>query len=118
MAYFKINNIDYSKYVNKLNVTKTKIYNEQTNANGNTVVDLINTKRIIEVGIIPLDSVAMAELQTAIDNFNVLVSFRNPQTNALEENVNCIIPENAVEYYTIQNNKVLYNAFTIQIQEL
>ena len=118
MAYFKINNIDYSKYVNKLNVTKTKIYNEQTNANGNTVVDLINTKRIIEVGIIPLDAVAMAELQTAIDNFNVLVSFRNPLTNALEENVNCIIPENAVEYYTIQNNKVLYNAFTIQIQEL
>lgn len=118
MAYFKINNIDYSKYVNKLNVTKTKIYNEQTNANGNTVVDLINTKRIIEVGIIPLDAVAMAELQTAIDNFNVLISFRNPLTNALEENVNCIIPENAVEYYTIQNNKVLYNAFTIQIQEL
>ena len=118
MSYFKINDTDYSKYVNGLKVNKTAVYNAQTNAAGNTVVDYINAKREIEVGIIPLDDTAMAQLQTAIDAFNVSISFRNPKTNALEENVNCIIPENNIEYYTIQVNKVMYKAFTLKIIEL
>ena len=38
--------------------------------------------------------------------------------SSLEENINCIIPENNVEYYTIQINKVMYKAFTLKIIEL
>jgi hypothetical protein len=118
MAYFKINNVDYSMYVNQLKVNKSSVYNAQTNAAGNTVVDYINSKREIEVGIIPLNDTAMQQLQTAIDAFNVSISFRNPKTNALEENINCIIPENGIEYYTIQADKVMYNAFTLKFIEL
>lgn len=118
MAYFKINDIDFSKYVNSLKINKANVYNAQTNAAGDTVVDYINSKRTIEVGIIPLDAEAMAELQLAIDNFNVSISFRNPKTNVLEEGVNCIIPANGVEYYTIQANKVMYNTFTLTFTEL
>lgn len=118
MAYFKISGIDYSQYVNELNITKEANYNAQTNAAGNTVVDLINHKRTIEVGIIPVDSKAMEALQNAIANFNVKVSFRNPQTGLIEENVNCIIPESEVEYYTIQANKVLFNGFKLEFIEL
>lgn len=118
MNYFKIGDTDYSMYVNELKVGKTHNYNSQTNAAGNTVVDYINAKRTIEVGIIPLDSAAMAKLQADIDAFNVSISFRNPKTGALEENVNCIIPSNSVEYYTIQVNKVMFNAFTLNIIEL
>lgn len=118
MAYFKINNVDFSKYVNKLEISKTANYNAQTNAAGNTVVDYINSKRTIQVGIIPLDSVAMGELLAAIDAFNVNISFRNPKTNALEENINCIIPSEAVNYYTIQQDKVLFNAFSLEFIEL
>ena len=118
MSYFKINSVDYSNYVNELKVDKEANYNAQTNAAGNTVVDFINHKRTIEVGIIPLDSAAMVNLQKAIDAFNVSISFRNPLTGALEENVNCIIPSNGVEYYTIQANKVLFNAFSLKFIEL
>lgn len=118
MAYLKINNIDYSKYVNSLVVNKNNVYNSQTNAAGNTVVDYINTKREIEVGIIPLNAAAMVELQTAIDGFNVSLSFLNPDTNILEEDISCIIPDNAVEYYTIQNNNTMFKAFTITFIEL
>jgi hypothetical protein len=78
VSYFKIDGVDYSKYVNQLRINKSNIYNSQTNAAGNTVVDYINSKREIEVGIIPLDAAAMATLQTAIDKFNVSISFRNP----------------------------------------
>lgn len=118
MAYFKIDGVDYSMYVNALKVNKSSVYNAQTNAAGNTVVDFINAKREIEVGIIPLNPTAMQKLQTAIDAFNVSISFRNPKTNALEEGIDCIIPENGIEYYTIQADKVMYNAFTLKFIEL
>lgn len=118
MAYFKIGTTDYSNIVNSLKITKNHQYNAQTNAAGDTVVDYINSKRTIEVGIIPLDDTTMAQLQASIDDFNVLISFRNPQTNQLEENVNCIIPSDEIEYYTIQVNKVQYNGCTLQFTEL
>lgn len=117
MAYFKIGKTDFSNIVNELKVDNTSNYNSQTNAAGDTVVDYINTKRIIEVGIIPLDDTAMAELQTAINDFKVMISFRNPKTNQLET-IFCIIPESGVEYYTIQANKVMYKAFRIKFIEL
>lgn len=117
MAYFKIGKTDFSSIVNELNINKTSNYNSQTNAAGDTVVDYINTKRIIEVGIIPLDDTAMAELQTAINDFKVMISFRNPKTNQLET-IFCIIPESGIEYYTIQANKVMYKAFKLKFIEL
>lgn len=118
MAYFKIGDVDFSMYVNELIIEKEANYTAQTNAAGNTVVDYINHKRTIEVGIIPLDSEAMAALQTAIDAFNVSISFRNPKTGLLEEGINCIIPENEIEYYTIQADKVMYKAFSLEFIEL
>ena len=118
MAYFKINDTDYSEYVNGLKVNKAAHYNSQTNAAGNTVVDYINSKRNIEVGIIPLDDAAMAKLQADLDAFNVSISFLNPKTKALETNVNCIIPANNIEYYTIRADKVSFKAFTLTFIEL
>ena len=118
MEYFKIDGVDYSKYVSGLIIRKATNYNSQTNAAGDTVVDYINTKREIEVKIIPLEAADMAIILNAVEPFNVSVSFRNPLTNEIEENVNCIIPENEVEYYTIQVNKVLYNEMSLTFTEL
>ncbi len=118
MAYFKIDDIDFSSFVNELKVSSKSNYTAQTNAAGNTVVDFVNRKRTIEVGIIPLSDTNMLRLQQAIDKFNVSISFLNPKTNVLEENVNCIIPTDDVEYYTIQPRKTMFNAFTLKFQEL
>ena len=118
MTYFKINGIDYSKYVNQLKVINVHNYNAQLNAAGDTVVDYINKKRTIEVGFIPLTDAAMTELQQDISGFNCLISYRDPHTNALVENMNCILPESEIEYYTIQVNKVMYNTFTLTFTEL
>lgn len=118
MAYLKINDIDFSMYVNELRVTNTHNYNSQTNAAGNTVVDYINKKRTIEVGIIPVDDEVMANIQAVIDNFNVTVAFRNPKTNVLEEGVNCIVPSNDTDYYTIRTDKVMYEAMKLKFYEL
>lgn len=118
MAYFKINGNDYSMYVNNLKVAREHIYKGQTNAAGNTLVKYVNTKRIIEVGIIPLDSASMASLQTDINKFKVTVSYRDPETQALVENVACIIPHNSVDYYTIQADNVKFKAFSLELKEL
>jgi hypothetical protein len=118
MAYFRINGNDYSNCVSELKITNNAKYNAQTNAAGNTVVDLINNKKQIEVGIIPLTQNTMADLQSDLALFNVSIDYRNPQTNELEEGVNCIIPTSGVEYYTIQANKVMYKAMTLTFTEL
>lgn len=116
--FFKINGNDYSMYVNKLLVTKEHNYKSQVTAAGNTVVKYVNSKRTLDVGIIPLNDEAMKNLLTDINMFQVSVSFRNPETNELAENVACIIPNNKVEYYTIQADNVSYRAFSFQIKEL
>jgi hypothetical protein len=116
--YLKIGDNDYSMYVNALRVSTNTNYNSQTNAAGNTVVDYINQKRTIEVGIIPLNDEIMSKLQADIKKFNVTISFLNPETKQLEEGVNCIIPSNEVEYYTIQVDRVLFDACSLVFEEL
>lgn len=118
MTYFKINGKDFSMYVSALRVKRQAKYNAQTNAAGNTIVDYITSKREIEVDIIPLDSEAMVAIQNELFNFNVYISFRNPYTGALEENVSCIIPDDEVEYYTIRADKVQFKAMTVKFSEL
>ena len=117
MEYFKINNTDFSHIVKTLKVNKTVNYNSQTNAAGNTVVDYINKKRTIEVGIIPLNDADMLKLQLALDTFNINVSFRNPTTNTIET-ANCICPNTETDYYTIQENKIMYQEGALTFIEL
>ena len=66
MAYFKIGENDYSSYTSGLKVKTTASYSAQTNANYDTVIDYINSKRTIEVEIIPISSEVMARLLTDI----------------------------------------------------
>lgn len=117
MSYLKIKGVDYSSYVSDLKVNKGFNYNAQANAAGNTVVDYINSKRSIEVSIIPLDKTVMATLQEALDSFQCQIDFLNPQTNELTT-INTIISNIKVEYYTIQASKTLYKSFTITFDEL
>lgn len=118
MTYIKIGNTDFSMYCNSLKISQAANYNAQTNAAGNTVVDYINTKRKIEVGIISLDDTVAKNILQAVQPFSVLISFRNPNTNQLEEDVNCIIPTTDIEYYTIRADKVSYKAMTLKFTEL
>jgi hypothetical protein len=117
MAYFKINNVDFSQCVNKLKVTKDNIYKSMTNAAGTTLVKYITSKRIIEVGIIPLDEDALKELEAIIDRFKLSISFTDPKTGVLQTTT-CILPSHNVEYYTIQAGKVMTKAFSLKFEEL
>lgn len=116
--YFKINGTDYSKYVNKLQVGTEHFYKSMTTAAGNTLVKYINTKRVLEVGIIPLDASTLSQFMQDVNKFQVTVSFRDPITNNVIENIKCVIPVHLLEYYTIQAGNVQFKAFSLQIKEL
>ena len=73
MEYFRINGIDFSPFVSSLKVNSEVNYNAQTNAAGNTVVDYINTKRKIEVGIIPMDNKKMMDLLFQLESFVMMI---------------------------------------------
>lgn len=118
MTYFKIGETDFSPFVSSLKINKTAVYNTQTNANGDNVVDYVNSKRTIEVGVIALNEADMMTIQNAIDAFNVSLSFMNPKTGTLETNVNCIIPADEVDYYTIRADKTFFKAFALTFYEL
>lgn len=116
LAYLLINNKDYSAYVNELKVNTEAVYNAQTNAAGNSVVEYINDKKVITVGFIPMsDNTAIKLLNDA--SFHSSITYRNPLTNDLTT-IDCIVPESEIEYYTIQAGKVLYKAFTLTFTEL
>ena len=118
MTYFKINGNDYSMYVSGLSIGKNFNYNSQTNAAGNMVVDLINSKRTFDVEFIPLNSIKLPGLLAELENLEVSISYLDPLTNALVENVKCIIPSSDIEYYTIQANNTTYEKFKLKFTEM
>lgn len=124
MAYFKINNKDYSLYVNKLLVDTKHKYTARENAAGNLMVKYITKKRNVQVGIIPLDAAALKSLtdELAVDPannkpFEKQITYLDPNTNELTT-IRCIIPIHSIEYYTVRAGKVMTKAFSFTCEEL
>lgn len=114
--YFKIGDTDLSGFVSGLKITHTHNYNAQTNAQGDSVVDYINSKRQIEVDIIPLEENDFRTVLNAVSFYSV-ISYRNPATGELTT-ANCIINNNDMEYFTIQQNRVMYKKLKLTFNEL
>lgn len=117
MTYLKLNNTDFSMYVNKLQVATKVNYKGRTNASGNTLVKYVNSKYSLDVGIIPLDADAMAALQDILSKFTIDVSFLEPKTKQLKT-IKCMLATQIVDYYTIQDSKVKFKAFSLVFNEL
>lgn len=118
MAYFSISGNDFSDYISNLKVSTTANYIAQTNAAGDTVVDYVNSKRVLEVEFVPMDEVNMKALLTALGQLSVSISFLNPHTNEMEEDILCICGNKDVEYYFIQEDRILYKTFKLKFTEL
>ena len=116
MAYLKLNGIDFSQYVNKLNITTKHKYTSRENASGDLLVKYMKAKKNVQVGIIPLDSSSLSSLMAVINNFQVKVEYLDPETNSLKT-INCIIPTHSVEYYTIRAGNTKTKAFTFTCEQ-
>ena len=116
MAYLKINGVDLSSYVNKLNITTKHKYTARENAAGNLLVKYIAAKKTVQVGVIPLDSSSAESVMAIINSFEVKVEYLEPETNSLET-INCIIPTNSIEYYSVRAGNTMTKAFTFTCEE-
>ena len=119
MNYLKINNQDFSHLVNTLKVGYEVLVSEDSgrNANGDTVIDIINRKIKVYVGLRHTFDYEMDDFLNAVKDFVVEVSFLDPKTRALKT-ITTYIGTPEPEYYTIQSGKVIYKPLSLNFIEL
>lgn len=118
MSYLKINNQDFSHLVNSLKIGyETLVFDSGRNANGDMVIEGGRTRKIkVYVGLRHTTNTEMKEFLLAIENFEVSVTFLDPETNTLKT-INTYTGTPEPEYYTI-SNKTIYKPMSLNFIEL
>lgn len=118
MSYLKINNVDVSHLVKGLKIGYETLVSENSgrNANGDTVIDIINKKVKVYATFRPMTDSEMKSLLSTIEDYVVTVSYRDSKTNALKS-ATCYSGTPEPEYYTI-GNQVLYKVLNLNFIEL
>ena len=119
MSYLTINSVDVSNLVSGLKVGYETLVSEDSgrNANGDTVLDIINRKAKIYVTFRPMDGSEMTKLLNSFSDYVVSVSFRDPKTNTIKT-IQAYTSTPEPDYYWIHNNQVLYKSFNLNFIEL
>lgn len=116
--YFKINNMDFSYLVSGMKVGYETLVSEDSgrNANGDTVLDIINKKHKVYLTLRHTTNSEMNSFLAAIQDYVVNVSFLDPTTQALTTIVAYTgTPE--PEYYTI-SDKTIFKPMSLNFIEL
>lgn len=114
---FKIGNTDISSIISGLKIGYETLVSDNSgrNANGDTVIDVINMKRKIYV---TLRHTTVAEMKTfleAVEPYVVTISYLDPKTNKMET-ANTYIGTPEPEYFNI--SKSLYKPMSLNFIEL
>lgn len=119
MSYLKLNGKDVSHLVKGLKIGYETLVadNSGRNANGDTVLDVINHKIKVYVTFRPMDDSDMKMLLAAIESYVFPVVFRDSKTNELKTII-CYSGTPNVEYYWILDNQVLYKEFSLNFIEM
>ena len=118
MSYLMINNTDISHLVKGLKVGYETLVSDNSgrNANGDTVIDIINRKVKIYVSFRPMTNVEMYTLMNAISDYVVNVSYLDPKTRATQT-VQCYTGTPNPEYLMI-NDRVYFKEFDLNFIEM
>lgn len=119
MSYLNINGTDLSNLVQGMKIGYETLVADGSgrNANGDTVLDIINKKVKVYVTFRPMDGDEMRSLFSAIDPYVVPVSFLDSKTNTLKT-ATCYHGTPEPEYYWIHGGDVLYKSFQLNFVEL
>ena len=119
MTYLKVNGTDISNLVQGLKVGYETLVADGSgrNANGDTVLDIINKKVKVYVTFRPMDGDEMRLFMNAIEDYVVNVTFLDAKTSTMKT-VNCYTGTPNPEYYWIHNDNVLYKSFDLNFIEL
>lgn len=114
-----INGTDISHLVKGLKIGYETLVADGSgrNANGDTVLDIINNKVKVYVTFRPMDGDEMVDFLQLINDFVVQVSYRDSKTNAIST-ATCYTGTPEPDYYWILGNQVLYKEFSLNFIEL
>lgn len=118
MAYLKINNQDFSSIVAGLKIGYETLVADGSgrNANGDTVIDVINNKAKVYVTLRHTFQDEMQRFLSAINGYVVSVTFLNPKTNA-DTTITAYTGTPEPEYYTI-SDEIIYKPLSLNFIEL
>lgn len=119
MSYLKINGTDISQLVSGLKIGYETLVAEGSgrNANGDTVLDIINKKVKLYVKFRPMFDNEMVEFLQLINDYVVQATYRDSKTNTLNT-ITCYTGTPEPEYYWILDDQVLYKEFNLNFIEL
>ena len=119
MTYLRLNGIDVSHLVKGLRIGYETLVAENSgrNANGDTVLDVINHKVKVYVTFRPMDGSDMSSLLSAIDDFVFPVTFWDSRKNGMTT-ITCYSGTPEPEYYWILNDQTLYKEMNLNFIEM
>lgn len=119
MSYLSINGTDVSHLVKGLKVGYETLVAENSgrNANGDTVLDVINKKVKLYVSFRPMDEGDMKSLLSTFADYVIPVSYRDSKTNSIKT-ITCYTGTPEPEYYWILDNQVLYKEMSLNFIEM
>lgn len=119
MSYLMIGATDVSDLVKSLKVGYETLVSDNSgrNANGDTVIDVINKKVKLYVTFRPMDSEEMARLLGSIENYVVDVTYRDSKSNS-NATITCYTGTPEPDYYFILDDRVFYKEMNLNFIEL
>lgn len=120
MSYLKLNGTDVSHLVRSLKIGYETLVadNSGRNANGDTVLDIVNKKIKVYVTFRPMDSADMSMLLATFEGYVIPVTFRDVKTNELKT-ITCYTGTPNPQYYWIlDEDHVLYKEMELNFIEM
>jgi hypothetical protein len=117
MTIFKINGVDFSGLVSGLKVGYETLVSDSSgrNANGDTVLDVINMKRKVYVTLRHTTVAEMSSFLSAIAPYQVTIEYLDPRSNTMQTaDTYTGTPE--PEYYNVSRS--LYKPLSLNFIEL
>lgn len=119
MSILTLNGVDVSDLVKSMKVSYETLVSDNSgrNANGDTVIDVINKKVKLQITFRPMESSEMAKLLATIENYVINVSYRDSKTNTTKT-ITCYTGTPEPDYYFIHSNRVLYKEMSLNFIQL
>jgi hypothetical protein len=119
MSYLMINDVDVSDLVKSLKIGYETLVSDNSgrNANGDTVIDVINKKVKLQVVFRPMEDTEMKRLLGLIEDYVVIVTYRDAKTNG-DATITCYTGTPEPDYYFILDNRILYKELSLSFIQL
>jgi hypothetical protein len=116
--YFSVNGTDFSYLVSGLKVGYEVLVSDESgrNANGDTVIDIVNKKRKVYVTLRHTTNAEMKTFLSKVENYIVTVQYLDAKSNTVKS-MEAYISTPEPEYYTI-SDKTIYKPMNINFIEL